>query len=104
MKLGTTKEYHYQKLAPDSRKVCYTFVYLATLLHSNNTNDVKELNGPYTKRCCKDSCCPKFIIALKEKIFSFLMPLSAEVGVSVAAYSELLHESRFTFFSELAGL
>ena len=38
------------------------------------------------------------------KMFSFLMPLSAEVGVSVAAYSELLDESKFTFFSELASL
>ena len=43
MKLGITKEYHYQKLAPESRKVCHILVYLATLLHSNNTNDVKEL-------------------------------------------------------------
>ena len=43
MKLGITKEYHYQKLALESRKVCHTLVYLATLLHSNNTKDVKEL-------------------------------------------------------------
>ena len=71
MKLGITKEYHYQKLALKSRKVCHALVYLATSLHSNNTNDVKELNGLYTKRCCKDSCCAKFIIALKENVFIF---------------------------------
>ena len=34
----------------------------------------------------------------------FLMPLSAEFGVSVAAYSKLLDESKSTFFSKLAGL
>ena len=43
MRLGITKEYHYQKLALESRKVCHTLVYLATLLHSNHTKDVKEL-------------------------------------------------------------
>ena len=43
MKLGITKEYHYQKLALESRKLCHTLVYPATLLHSNNTKDVKEL-------------------------------------------------------------
>ena len=32
------------------------------------------------------------------------MPLSVEVGVSVAAYSELLDESKSTFFLEFAGL
>ena len=37
-------------------------------------------------------------------MFSVLMPLSVEVGVSVAVYSELLDESKSTFFSELAGL
>ena len=37
-------------------------------------------------------------------MFLFLMPLSVEVGVSVAAYSELLDESKSTFFSEFAGL
>ena len=36
-------EYHYQKLALESRKVCHTLVYLGTLLHSNNTKNVKEL-------------------------------------------------------------
>ena len=40
----------------------------------------------------------------RRRMFSFSMPLSTEVGVSVAAYSELLDESKFTFFSELAGL
>ena len=43
MKLGITKEYHYQKLALESKKVCHTLVYLTTLLHSNNTKAVKEL-------------------------------------------------------------
>ena len=32
------------------------------------------------------------------------MPLSVEVGVSVASYSELLDEAKSTFFSEFAGL
>ena len=31
-------------------------------------------------------------------MFLFSMPLSEEVGVSVAAYSELLDESKSTFF------
>ena len=37
------KEYHHQKLALVSRNFCRTPAYLATLLHSNNTKDVKEL-------------------------------------------------------------
>ena len=37
------KEYHHQKLAPESRNVCHTPAYLAALLHSNITKDVKEL-------------------------------------------------------------
>ena len=37
------EEYHHQKLALESRSFCYTLAYLATLLHSNNTKDVKEL-------------------------------------------------------------
>ena len=32
------------------------------------------------------------------------MPLSVEVGVTVAAHSELIDESKSTFFSEFAGL
>ena len=47
------KEYHYQKLALESRKVCRTFVYLATLLHSNNTKDVKELMAQIRKNVAK---------------------------------------------------
>ena len=43
MRLGITKEYHHQKLALESRKVCHILVYLATLLHSNNTKDVNEV-------------------------------------------------------------
>ena len=37
-------------------------------------------------------------------MFSCSMLLSVEVGVSVAAYSELLDESKSTFFSEFTGL
>ena len=37
-------------------------------------------------------------------MFSFSMPLLVEVGVSVAAYSELLDESKSIFFSKFAGL
>ena len=36
-------EYHHQKLALESRNFYRTPAYLATLLHSNNTKDVKEL-------------------------------------------------------------
>ena len=46
-----------------------------------------------------------FIIVLKENVFIFnATRLSVEVGVSVTAYSELLDESKSTFFSEFAGL
>ena len=38
------------------------------------------------------------------RMFSFSIPLSGEVGLSEAAYSELLDESQSTFFSEFAGL
>ena len=44
-----------------------------------------------------------FIIVLKENVFMFNV-LFVEGGVSVAAYSELLDESKSTFFSEFAGL
>ena len=37
-------------------------------------------------------------------MFSFLMPLPVEVGVSVTAYSEFLDESKSTFFLKFAGL
>ena len=53
MRLGITKEYHYQKLAPESRKVCHALVYLATLLHSNNTKDVKKLMAYIRKDVAK---------------------------------------------------
>ena len=46
------KEYHHQKLALESRNVCHTPAYLATLLHSNNTKDVKELGAYIRKKCC----------------------------------------------------
>ena len=71
MKLGITQEYHYQKLSLERRKVCHALVYQATLLDSNNNKDVKELNGLYTKKCCKGSYCAKFIIALRENVFIF---------------------------------
>ena len=97
------KEYHHQKLAVESRNFCHTPAYLVALLHSNNTKDVKELMTYIRKKCCKGSCCVNFIIVLKG-MFSFSMPLPVEVGVSVAAYSELLDEPKSTFFSEFAGL
>ena len=53
MKLGITKEYHHQKLALESRKVCHTLVYLATLRHSNNTKDVKEVMAYVRKDVAK---------------------------------------------------
>ena len=57
MKLGITKEYHYQKLALESRKVCHTLVYPATLLHSNNTEDLKELIAYIRKNVAKVLLC-----------------------------------------------
>ena len=53
MRLGITKEYQYQKLAPESRKVCHALAYLATLLHLNNTKDVKELMACIQKDVAK---------------------------------------------------
>ena len=44
-----------------------------------------------------------FIIVLKENVFIF-NATAVEVGVSVAAYSVLLDESKSTFFSGFAGL
>ena len=44
-----------------------------------------------------------FIIVLKKNV-SISMPFSEEVGVSVAAYSELLDESKSTVFSKFAGI
>ena len=37
------KEYHHQKLALESRNFYHTPAYLATLPHSKNTKDAKEL-------------------------------------------------------------
>ena len=53
MRLNITKEYHYQKLALESRKVCRTPLYVATLPHSNNTKDVKELMAYIRKDVAK---------------------------------------------------
>ena len=53
MRLGIAKEYHYQKLTVESRKLCLTLAYLATLLHSNNTKDVKELMAYIRKDVAK---------------------------------------------------
>ena len=43
-------EYHYHKLALKSRNVFHIPAYLATLLHSNNTKDVKELKAYIRKK------------------------------------------------------
>ena len=46
-------EYHHQKLALESRNFCHTLAYLATLLHSNNAKDVKELMAYLRKNVAK---------------------------------------------------
>ena len=43
-------EYHHQKLALESKNFCHTPAYLATLLHSNNAKDVKELMAYIRKK------------------------------------------------------
>ena len=53
MRLGITKEYHHQKIALESRKICHTLVYLATLLHSNNAEDMKEVMAYIRKDVAK---------------------------------------------------
>ena len=65
------REYHHQKLALMSRNFCHTPAYLATLLHSNNTKDVKELVVYTRKKCCKGSCCVNFFTVLKENVSIF---------------------------------
>ena len=64
-------EYHHQKLALESRNLCHSPAYLATLLYSNNVKDVKELMAYVRKKCCKGSCCVNFIIVLKKNVFIF---------------------------------
>ena len=64
-------EYHYQKLALENRSFCHTPAYLATLLRSNNTKEVKELMVYTQKKCCKGSSCVNFIIVLKENVCIF---------------------------------
>ena len=71
------KEYYYQKLALENRNFYHTPAYLATLLHSNTTKDVKELIAYIRKKCCKGFCCANFIIALKENVFIFYATFSA---------------------------
>ena len=66
----------------------------------SNTKDVKELMAYIRKNRCKGV---RILSLHLGKIFSFLMPLSVVVGVSVAAYSELFDESKSTCFSEFAG-
>ena len=51
--LARYKEYHHQKLALESRNVSHIPAYLATLLHSNNTKDVKELMAYVQKKVVK---------------------------------------------------
>ena len=63
------KKYHHQKLALVSRNVCHTLAYLTTLLHSNDTKDVKELMAYIRKKCSKGFCSANFIITLKEIVF-----------------------------------
>ena len=46
-------EYHHQKLALESRNFCHTLAYPATLLHSNNAKDVKELMAYIRKNVAK---------------------------------------------------
>ena len=101
------KEYHQRKLALESRNFCHTPAYLAALLHSSNTKDVKEVMA-YIRKKKKKKTLQRFLVrefhhCVEGECFSFSMPLSVEVGVSVAAYSELLDESKFAFFSEFAG-
>ena len=73
MRLGITKKYHFQKLALESRKVCHALVYLATLLHLNNTKDVKELMAYARKDVAKVLAVrsANLIITLKENVFIF---------------------------------
>ena len=72
------KEYHHLKLALKSRNFCHTPAYLATLLHSNNAKDEKELMAYIRKKCCKDSCCVNFIIVSKENAFIFKATFSRD--------------------------
>ena len=71
MKLGITKECHCQKLALESRKVRHTLVYLATLLRSNNTKDVKELMAYIRKDVAKVLAARNSSMHLKENVFIF---------------------------------
>ena len=64
------KEYHHQKRVLENRNFCHIPAYLATLLHSNNTKDVKELMVHIRKKCSRGSCCVNFIIVLKENVQS----------------------------------
>ena len=45
----------------------------------------------------------EFHYCVEGERFHFQMPLSVEVGISVAAYLELFDESKSTFFSKFAG-
>ena len=98
------KEYHHQKLPLESRNFCHTPAYLATLLHSNNAKDVKELTAYVRKKMLQRFLLCEFHHSVQGECFHFSMPLSVEVDVSVAAYSKLLDESESTYFSEFVGL
>ena len=96
------KGYDYQKLFSESENFCHTPAYLATLLHSNNTKDVKELMAYIRKTVAEGSSSANFIIALKDNVFIF--NANFRRGGASAAYSELLDQSKSTFFFEFAGL
>ena len=70
MRIGITKKYRYQKLALESRKICHTLVYLVTLLHSNNTKDVKELWPIYEKMLQRFLLC-ELHHCIEENVFIF---------------------------------
>ena len=96
------KEYHHQNLALKSSNFCHTPAYLVTLLHSNNVEDGKELMVYIRKKCCKGSCCVNFIIVLKKDVFIFNATFSRGWCInSVAAYSELLDESKIHIFLKI---
>ena len=71
------KEYYLSsKTRPGEQKRLSHPAYLATLLHSNNAKDVKELQAYIRKKWCEGFYCANFIIALKENVFIFNATLS----------------------------
>ena len=76
------EEYYHQKFALECRNVCDTPAYLATLLHSNNTKDVEELVAYIQKKNVVKVLGVRISSLHRRRMFSFSMPLSAEVGVT----------------------